>query len=294
MRKALCTLGAALLCSAVSAQTIVYLNFDDAADATGIAEGTAYTLGASEVDQGSLFGLSLSYTMRNHNGDGPSIGAPAGVSGTSQGGKALLVDSGAGQDEGLTITSDNGILQDVTIEVVWYTNDASGGSNTAGIQTPIGNEWPAGEAAQLFIRTVGADRMDFWTDRGDSNSENVQILGTGVVAANTWYHDVLVLDYNDASPANSQIIAYRNGAQVGTSTYDASSASATLFPTGYNSLRRIGVGIHNSLEANTTDHRGLSGGVDAIALSAGVLTPSNFVLPTGAVVSSVNEWQMFE
>jgi hypothetical protein len=34
--------------------------------------------------------------------------------------------------------------------------------------------------------------------------------------------------------------------------------------------------------------------VDAIALSAGVLTPSNFVLPSGAVVSSVDNWEMFE
>lgn len=292
------TAGAMLLAGAASAQTtILYLNFDEAADAANISNNTAYTAGASEVNNGAAVGVNpITFNFRNNSGNGPSIGAaPGGVTGTRQGGKVLLVDSGSGQDEGLELISGAAAAAqgDVTIEVIWYTVDASGGSNTAGIQTPIGNEWPFGATSQLFIRTVGANRMDYYTDRGDSNNERVQILTTPSVVANTWYHDVLVLDYNNATPASSSILAYRNGTLIGTSTYNATGIQGTLFTTGNAGTRKISVGFGGGLDASLSDHHGLNGGVDAIAITSGVLTPANFVLPSGATHSSVSDWSMF-
>lgn len=300
---------ATLLTASAFAQapvTILYLNFDDAADATIAADGTAYTFGGSEtvvptVNTGNVavdYDIDpVSAVYRNNAGDGPTIGTPVGVSGTSQGGKALLVDSGSGQDEGIMIIAGNGIApRDITLEVIWFSSDPSGGSNTAGIQSPLGNEWPFGETAQLFLRTVGADRMDWWTDRGDSNSERVQVTGPGTIAANTWYHDVLVLDINEGDLANSQIIAYRNGTQVGTSVYNASTNSAAIFGAGFGGARRLGVGIHNSVDANLGDHRGLDGGVDAVAVTLGALVPAEFVLPSGTVhnpPSNVPNWTLY-
>ena len=101
-----------------------------------------------------------------------------------------------------------------------------------------------------------------------------------------WYHDVLVFDYNDTNPANSEVIAYRDSILQGTSTYDASTASVAIFGTAFNGNRTFSFGVHNSLDAGLTDHRGLSGGLDAVAISLGALTPAEFVLPAGNVIAA--------
>jgi len=288
MRKVIFLLVSILLVWAgVPAQTVFYLNFDEASS-TNNADGTAYTPGSTEVSLPSAAGLgTASMTFRNNAGDGPSVGAaPGGLLGTPQGGNVLLVDSCASQDEGLQIVVDNGLApQDFTMEAVWFTSNPACASNTAAIQSVIGSEWPSGERAQFFIRTVGADRMDYWTDRGDSDAENVQITGAGTIALNTWYHDVMVFDYNNATPSNSTILAYRNGTLVGQHSYDATGVSVALFNSSAGGQRRLAIGFGNQLEAgNFSDHRGMSGGVDAIAVTLGTLTPGNFVLPQGNVV----------
>lgn len=274
-----------LVCATASAQTVFYLNFDENTSSNN-ADATAYTPGSTEVNAAvsALLG-SATFKFRNNAGDGASIGAaPGGLTGTAQGGNVLLVDSGSGQDEGIQITVDNGMAkQDFTMEAVWFTTDATGGANTAGIQAIVGNEWPLGEVSQFFIRTVGANRMDFFSDRGDSNNEAVKVETPGVVAANTWYHDVLAFDYNDSDPANSTIYAYRNGTLQGSSPYNASAASVALFAAGFGGARTLAIGYANSLDAALGDHRGLKGGVDAMALSLGLLAPGSFVLPTGNV-----------
>jgi hypothetical protein len=278
-----------VLCAPAAAETIFYLNFDDTSGGP-FADGTTYTPGASEVVRPSAAGLgNVTFTFRNNAGDGALITTPAGgLTGTAQGGNALLVDSCGGQDEGLQLTVDNGLApQDFTLEVLWYTVDAACSGNTAGIQSMCGDEWPFGEVSQFFIRTVnvGTTRMDYWTDRGDSNGENVMV-DPGGYAANTWHHDVIVFDYNEATPASSSMEAFRDGVSVGTSPYDASGASVSLFGSALAGARTFAIGFHNSLDANAGDHRGLSGGVDAWALSTGVLVPGSgagtFVLPDGA------------
>jgi len=277
-----------VLCVPATAETIFYLNFDDTSGGP-FNNGDPYTPGVSEVVRPAAAGLgNVVFTFRNNNGDGPAIGAPAGgLAGTPQGGNCLLVDSCGGQDEGLQITVDNGLArQDFTMEVLWYTVDAACGGNTAGIQSMCGDEWPFGEVSQFFMRTVnvGSNRMDYWTDRGDSNAERVMV-DPGGYAANTWQHDVIVFNYNETTPASSSMEAFRDGVSVGTSAYDASGASVSLFGSAFGGARTFAIGFHNSLDANLGDHRGLSGGVDAFALSTGLLTPGSgpgtFVLPDG-------------
>lgn len=297
MKSKLCVLAAFLCALSVTAYaqtTFLYLNFDQATDGV-YADSAAYSFGASEIANGTAVGIgALTAIYRNNAGDGPQIGAaPGGISGTAQGGKVLLTNSGSGQDEGLQIIAPNGLApQDFTMEVVWFTNLPGGGTNTAGIQSPLGNEWPVGERAQFFIRTVGANRMDYWTDRGDSHNEKVQVDGVGVIAANTWYHDVLVFDYNSVTPASSTVTAYRNGSLQGSSTYNAAGVPTTLFGSGFGGSRRLAVGIQNSVDAALGDHRGVSGGVDAIAVTTGLLAPGSFVLPAGPA-SSVSDWTLF-
>jgi len=271
------------LCVPCTAETIFYLDFDDTSGGP-FADWTTYTPGFSEGVDPDAAGIgTVTFAFRNNAGDGPAIGsATDGVSGIRQGGNVLLVDSCGGQDEGLQITAENGFArQDFTMEVVWYTLDAACAANTVGIQSMCGDEWPFGEISQFFIRTVGADRFDYWTDRGDSDNENVQITGTGVTQAMTWYHDVIVFDFNDATPANSSLEAYRNGVSQGTSPYDASAASVSLFGGALAGNRTFAIGFQNSLDANFGDHRGLNGAIDAFALSTGILGPGTFVLPEG-------------
>ena len=144
--------------------------------------------------------------------------------------------------------------------------------------------------------------MDWWTDRGDSNSENVQITTTPSFNANTLYHDVLVFDYNDGDPANSQILAYRNGSLVGTDIYNATGKIESIFATNFNNgtpgneVRAWAIGMSLSAPVSGTDDRGLRGGVDAVAISNAVLAPGSFVLPAGTVTFSAagDGWKIYQ
>lgn len=287
-----------LVHAAVPAATILYLNFDEATPGT-YTDGTVYTPGSTEhaaAPTGASIG-QLRFTFRSIRDIPPALTSPqigplpGGLSGTAQGGQALLVN-GTDDEMGMTVEADSALVaQDFTIEAIWYTSDVDASGNTVGIQAIIGDEWPGlgAGASQFFIRTVGPNRMDWWTDRGDSNSENVQILTTPSFLANTLYHDVLVFDYNEGDPANSQILAYRNGSLVGTDTYNATGKTEVMFPTNYNNgvpgneIRAWAIGMNLAAPAGGGDDRGLRGGVDAVAISTGALTPGNFVLPSGTV-----------
>lgn len=303
-------IGALAAATAAPAATLLYLNFDQAATGT-YTNGTAYSPGSTEVAarliNADAGGFSFAFRAYDTAANlGPTIGPlPGGLANPSvaQGGKALILDNTGGRHEGMTVTATNGVLpQDITIEAVWYTVDAAATGNTVGIQSIIGDEWPAGETAHLFIRTVGPNRMDWWTNRGDSNSERVQLTTTPSVVANTLYHDVLVLDYNEATPASSQILAYRNGTLVGTSTYNAAGNGVSLFGVGFNNgvvgeeSRSWAIGMALGAPVNGSDDRGLRGGVDAVAISTGALTPGNFVLPAGNIDLTPVEgsWNMYE
>lgn len=104
-----------------AAETLFKFNFDEAASGT-FTSGTLYTAGSTEVVNPAASGLGNAVIKfadsegpdgpGETQADGATIGtAPAVVTGTSQGGKALLVDSGAGQDEGMRIFVDNGLTK---------------------------------------------------------------------------------------------------------------------------------------------------------------------------------------
>lgn len=292
------------------AATILYLNFDQATPGTYV-DDTVYTPGSTEHAAGPL-GASVGnflFKFRAYDTvapNGPTIGPlPGGLAGTPQGGQALIVDGSAGKHMGMTVEVDNGVAtQDLTIEAIWYTTDPAASGNNVGIQSIIGDEWPGlgAGASQFFIRTVGPNRMDWWTDRGDSNSEDVQITATPSFNANTLYHDVLVFDYNDGDPANSQILAYRNASLVGTDTYNATGKTEAIFPTNFNNgtvgneVRAWAIGMSLAAPVSGTDDRGLRGGVDAVAISNAALAPGSFVLPAGTVTFSAagDGWKIYQ
>jgi hypothetical protein len=290
------------------AAVLLYVNFDG--PASGVqASGTEYTLTAPEVD--TMFTTPTRFfCVANGVTDGPNIAAPpGGMTGTPQGGKALLLQSG-GIDEGILAIMDGPLAkQKLTIESVWFTDNLDPAGNTVGIQSVIGDEWPSATRAQLFLRTIGNSvpgrngRAEFWTDRGDSNSERV--LGTVDLAVNRWYHMAMVFDYVDDT--NCTLKFYIDGVQQGAAVpytigtadrafgdgLNAAIMPAWNFPpTPANPVTSFAIGLANGTAAgNGSDHRGLSGGIDAIAISNDALAPGSFVLPAG--LSSVSDWTIY-
>jgi hypothetical protein len=285
-----------------SAQTILYLNFDHQPDgATGAADRDPYTLGPTEIGNAlppPFDNLNLDFSYKVFGASSPAFGPTPAFPGPAQGGQSLLLNPGAGGNLGLRVISENGIPpRSFTMEAIWWTTDPAGGDMTAGVQSVIGSEPLAGqERAGLFIRTVGAvpGRMDYWTDRGDSNSECV--LKNDFVPGNTLIHDVMIFDYNELDPSQSRIRAYRNGVLLTNDNathngltdvpYDATGIPTSLFGSrgtlaGDSEASRIFAIGYNSSDDPPADRRGLIGGIDAVAVTLGALRPEQFVLTTG-------------
>lgn len=307
----------AMLAGMAPAQTLIYLNFDSATDGVlapgtnnipgDFVPGATYTPSGTELVNTTLAGtlglgsLSIYATKgRTTAADGPAIAAiPGGLDASGllpnlPGTKVLACENGI---EGLLIEATNGGgLQDFTLEVVWYTTN-NAAPNTAGIQEPVSDEAVgAQENPAHWIRYVAAlSNTQWWSNRGDSNSEGIAQPGT--IANNTLYHDVLVFDYNESTPANSTMKAYRNGVQVGSDVvFNATGAVNTIFKSRANTRRTLAIGIGNSTVGDN-DPRGIYGGIDSFALSIGTLVPGTgagaFVLPTGNVNSAVSDWMMY-
>ena len=192
--------------------------------------------------------------------------------------------------------------KNLTIEAVWFTDNLNPAGNTVGIQSIIGDEWPSAARVQLFLRTVGpSGSVQYWTDRGDSNAECV--TSTLSLQTNRWYHMAMVFDL-DTGTDIATLRLYIDDVLQGTSTYApggiygwGGDLNASLFggvPLS-NPVRSFAIGIHNAQNANLIDHRGLSGGIVAVAISDSVLSPGNFVLPKGIVPSAgARDWQLLE
>lgn len=306
----------ALLAGTATAQTLIYFDFDDQTDGTldpgvnvdpvpaNFVPGDTYVPTGDEVINGTLaadlgLGVVTAYAtkVRTSTADGPAIGATPSVGGSvTAGAKSLLTEG----QEGLAVEAENGAgLQDYTVEVVWYTTDVAGTGNTAGIQVPYGND-PIGaqELPGIWIRYVNVfPAMQYWTNRGDSNDEGIRV--DGAIAANTLYHDVMILDYNDADPTASTVYAYRDGTLLGSDAFDATAGDGnTLFCARAFGRRLFGIGIQNG-GIGDPDPRGVIGGIDSFALSVGVLDPADFVLPSGNVdlsgsTSDVTNWSLYQ
>ncbi|MFH0794189.1 MAG: LamG-like jellyroll fold domain-containing protein [bacterium] len=292
----LVAIGFFVFAAGASATTLFRFNFDNAA-AGPLADGAAYTLGAGELTTASA---TVAARAQGVGADGPAF-ADAGtvLAGPFQGGKAMVVQSG-NKSEGLRVTLAQGIAPgDLTVEAIFCTSvDPVVGpsANTVGLQYVVNDEWPVGESHQFMMRILGgggagSGKLYYWTDRGDSNSEKVETIA--VISANTWYHCALVLNYNESTPASSQVELFLNGVSQGTSVYNAAANSVCLGVNTGTVGRTFTIGYGNQLEANTLDHRGLDGAIDAVAISDAVLGPGTFVLPTSAT-SSVENWSLFE
>jgi hypothetical protein len=301
MRKSILAIAGALaLCaSGASAGTLMYLSFDN--EASGVkTSGSEFTPAAPEVNNLGTTPTRYFY-VANGATDGPEIGnAPGGLTGTRQGGKCLLLQSG-GKDEGILGVMAAAVpKKSLTIESVWFTNDLAVAGNTAAIQSVIGDEWPSAARVQLFLRTVGSS-IQYWTDRGDSNQECVTSSLT--MATNHWYHMAMVFDLNTGTDV-ATLQLYIDGVLVGTNTYSpggiygwGGDLNAALFggiPLT-NPVTSFAIGFANGQNANLGDHRGLSGGIDALAISDSVLGPGTFVLPQGIQPSAAaHDWQLHE
>ena len=273
-----------VLCLSANAAILYKLTFDNA---TAGSSPATYTPGADEV----VTNLQ-SITMINNGGDNPVFQNTSSVlANYFQGGKALVTDSD-GKDEGYFVDFDPAFAPgDLTVEYIFMVRTLSVPGNTVGLQYLGSTEWPVGQSFQWMLRIID-NKLNFWTDRGDSNGEYVRTLSD--LAINTWYHVAAVLDYNESTPASSQIQMYLNGVSQGTSTYNASANSFSLGGSGSNAtyapLHAFTVGYNYALGASITDHRGLAGAIDALAISNTALAPGSFVL---SVSSSEENWHLY-
>ena len=315
-----------MLAAPVAAQdTIIYLTFDEAADATNFADGDAYTLGSSERLRGpsdTTINITPEFKFRDSGplggSNGPDIGpVPTLTDGTNlQGGKALLLNNGnsnGGDIEGLRLVADAEVpSRDFTMEVVWWTDNAVPTDNLIGLQYPIGSETATGqEEPAFFIRSYdnsGTLTTQWWNDNADGdNTQGVQVTGASAIEASIAYHDVLVFDYNDGDPATSTVTAYRNGSSVGSATYDASGTDNILFglrgdydgDTNPDRLFAIGYNAADDPPSGGQE-RGVVGGVDAVAITVDALldgtSGNEFVLPGGTpytAAASVSGWNLY-
>ena len=290
----------------VSQTTVFYLNFDEMPAGVYPNDGT-YELGLTDVaDLDSVDMTDIRFEFRSDgSADGPEIGAaPLSVAtGTPQGGQVLLLDAGATlQDqEGLIILADRHIdYQDFTMEAVWFTDDVSGGASLNKIASIIGDEWPAGTPeesySKFWMRMIKNLIFDYNSDQESPQGNRIRIEQAGYNEVLTWYHDALVFDYNEADPASSTFYGYRNGVLQGSSPYNADAGQLGMLfgwhatgPAALDDVYHHGMalGIDLGHRINPNDSRGLSGGIDAIAITLGVLSPGEFVLPAGTPYTSL-------
>lgn len=280
--------------------TVFYLNFDEMPAGVYPNDGT-YALGLTDVANLESVGMIEGRFEFRSDGsaDGPEIGnAPVEVAtGTPQGGRVLLLDAGATlQDqEGLVILADRHIdYQDFTMEAVWFTDDTSGGASLNKIASILGDEWPPGTAeenySKFWMRMIKDIIFDYNSDQESPQGHRIRIDQTGHNQELTWYHDVLVFDYNEENPSASTFSGYRDGVLQGVSNYNAGAGQLGMLfgwhatgPAALDDVYHHGMalGIDLGHRINPYDSRGLSGGIDAIAITLGALAPGQFVLPAG-------------
>ncbi len=288
---------------AVGAQGIAeahYFTFDNETPGI-IAQGTTYTTVSPErFDYFADRVVSYAPLM-----DGLEItAAPASA---PQGGNIMETVSGA-NDEGYWVEMTAGFpVGDVTVEAMFYTTNPNNGATINGtvyaIQSVVACYIPGGEVFQGQLRIQGngaqngnpgnTDGILVWNTEQPDGLPEVRVHSLSPLTANTWYHAVGVFDYNDSDPANSTIellLAPAGSPPVsqGTTTYDADAGSGITVgwapmsdpvqgpdatagdPDGDPSddKNRYLIGCSASNAINGSDHRGLDGGIDCVAVTA--------------------------
>ncbi|GAB4317332.1 MAG: hypothetical protein Kow0059_10310 [Candidatus Sumerlaeia bacterium] len=310
---ALLTVGAFLAFSAFSAlaaDPLIYVDFDEITPTT-LNSGDTYPLD-SYYERGTSV---TAVFIESINGDGVVFGPATGdgINGPNsagpQGGQVMFIDAGSPEkEEGLNWElSSYYPIMDFTVEVVFWlaTNNNSGNDHPSlgaiGIQNIWSSSWPTGSKLQMELRNIGnaalvgrpADSQKLEVAAWQPDGTEVRVVSTNIISAPAWHTCQVLFDYNESDVANCSITMYLDGVLQGSVVYDATDAtdvfdhSWAVFGTPVVGARsgfgnfRFQLGMSMSHLISGTDNRGLQGAIDAFALSEGLLSPSQFVLPGG-------------
>jgi hypothetical protein len=197
--------------------------------------------------------------------------------GSPQGGNALVLHSGR-KSQGLLFDLSQAIPPgDLTLEWIAMFRDIEPEGNVYQLTYLGSNEWPFGGAFQWAIRRAPDQPLNFTVFKPGGGEIRIPVLEQPV-AADRWYHFVGVLDFNESAPTASTLRFYVDGELQGERDYDASQDVWSLG--GSNSIYEPAFALGYSLgqDANPYDSRGLSGAIDAFAISSDALVPGSFIL----------------
>lgn len=261
-----------------------YFTFDVASDEV-LAPGDAYLAASPERFWSVTQILAFEGGV---GGDGPAVLAAASLPGALQGGGVLACDGNPpGQDEGLWVVMSEGFpIGDVTVEAMFYMSELTPSRpfTNLGLQYVVSTEIPGGGAQypQGQIRLVNG-LLQWNAGEPPAGGPERRVETPAVLSANTWYHAVGVIDYNDGNPAASELRLYlrANGVAgladlVGTAAIDlddpavtvgwAPPATAAQGPI-LTAVNRYCIGCSPSNSINGSDLRGLQGEIDAVAVT---------------------------
>jgi hypothetical protein len=267
-----------------------YFTFDNATPEV-LAQGATY----APVSPERVWNISQIVSYAPQTMDGPELSATSPVANSPEGGNILICESTVA-DEGLWVEMTSGFpVGDMTVEVMFYTTDPNYPQTINGtsynIQCVLSCEVPFGQLFQGQLRIEGDGALNgnpqngqlAW-NCGQPGAGEVSVLSAAPLVANTWYHAVGVLDYNDADPANSEIRLYLSQPPAtptlqGTAIYNAAGGGGlsvgwappfdpTQGPNADPGVSRYMIGCSANNSINGSDHRGLSGGIDAVAVTA--------------------------
>lgn len=285
-----CVMATAMMGLAGSAGAeVIYLTTFDGAPLGDVQDPYQFTLG----ERYPLLNHTAAVPRSFNSPDGPTIvDAETLLANPLQGGNAMLVESG-GQSEGLLFDFVDAYPPgDVTIEFMWMANDLAPAGNLFEFIYLGSNEWPFGGTFSWSFRMATGQPMNFRVFDGAIET-HIDVLTPPVT--NTWYHYVGVLDYNESSPANSELRFYVDDVLQGTiSPYNASAHIWSIG--GSNSIydHSLCIGYSLGQDANQGDNRGMDGAIDAFAISTDALTPGSFALPPVIpVVTGVSDWSIY-
>lgn len=199
------------------------------------------------------------------------------LEGSSQGGKALVLHSGR-KAQGLLFDLTESLSPgDLTIEWIAMFRDIEPEGNVYQLTYLGSNEWPFGGAFQWAIRRAPDQPLNFTVFKTGGGEIRLSVRNHPIESMR-WYHFAGVLDFNEADPADSMLRFYLDGELQAESVYDASLDVWSLGGSNSRYEPAFAIGYSQGQDANPYDSRGLSGAIDAFAVSSAALKPGEFVI----------------
>jgi len=266
----------------VSADPLLYLNFDQGQIIEDPEKRTwqtgSYLAGADEVLPEGARILLKYFDTRGMNQEPP---VPADTSALPadpvQGGKALSV-TGGGQSQGALIVLEKAVpAGDITFEIIWMTHILDSQGNAFKFQYVASNEWPGGGQFHWAFRRAFDQPMNFTVFQ--QNGPEIRLFCETPIEVDRWYHYAGVLDYNEKNPEKSELRFYVDGELQASAPYDAGNDQWSLGASHSLYGHCFALGYSAGQDANPYDNRGLTGAIDACAVTSEALDPENFFLP---------------